>query len=778
MTETNHKEILENFHVEELTLEEADETIVNSLERIERNGGVRGGKPTVLRTLNTLSSIAHSFGLSPEQLSQLLDIILIGKIDDTTTRKLIRLLLPRQHVPEMCAIKVMGCLGRRLAFSNQAALLRWMIVVYNVIDSRTKLQRLYGVAFHYLSYETLRTPLCHLLYYMTRREDVKPYRIRKLMDLQMTVGKEPVLVGLLHVYKSYFPDLILAPLTISNRTIFKCPDQPMSILIMGLQEKWSHLNQGQETTLVASKAPIVRSGVKRQKTSHTSLPDAYSIYRKGDDIKAIPLSQITSLNSLVKHIDTLALPDQLSSVLSNRVLQHVLCLQPSQSVVERISYWLGQELMDLWYWREKTNATKARFEGILSKVVEITAMIKDLLPIVEQFLMSFLRIWNGEDHQRNIFTLLTYLRPRSYEELHVHFLKPLHRLFYFMGPVWKGELILCYRKLLQRWAQFKWNEYLEVGRNPRLSKEGLQKLRRLFSALAPNVDYMGTIRALIGHVDSISSVALEMEHDHIAVQHAVLSFFDFTSSLSGVYKVPLAVIFPHSTIVYRCFLSDSGMALSRICGIVYQYKQAFESFEKDQQLQYELLVQSQMSTRKSDTGDDNPAGKQSLQAGAALPAPFEVPGYNREYVVLFNSFVMDICNFLWRNRAFNKTDKNALGFSMDHRTITQIKRVCADAGLNMNNMMSITHSIAMSGYSARFLKSLEEQNNIPEEKRLRAPASSSALKDMVTKGGLNMKFDEFRVQYLDHLEQNGFEGISQFLFDSITALLQRKLQSQ
>ena len=64
------------------------------------------------------------------------------------------------------------------------------------------------------------------------------------------------------------------------------------------------------------------------------------------------------------------------------------------------------------------------------------------------------------------------------------------------------------------------------------------------------------------------------------------------------------------------------------------------------------------------------------------------------------------------------------------------------------------------------------------EKRLRAPASAKALKDMSANGGLNLTFDEYRIQYLDHLEEKGFEGVSQFLFDCITNLLQRKLQSQ
>ncbi|KAF8975341.1 hypothetical protein BGZ46_009204 [Entomortierella lignicola] len=390
-------------------------------------------------------------------------------------------------------------------------------------------------------------------------------------------------------------------------------------------------------------------------------------------------------------------------------------------------------------------------------------MIKDLLPIMENFLIPYLRVWNGVEHQKEIFTLLTYLRPRSYEELYIHFLKPLHRIFCLTGPVWKGELLLCFTKLLERWAQFKWKDYLELGRTSLLSEKGVKGLRRLFSELAPNVDYMKSIRAFIRHVDNISSVALEIENNHIAVQHGVLSFFDLTSSLTGTYKLPLAVVIPDSFIVYRLFLSDSGMSVSRICGIIYQYKKAFEEFELEQQLQYDLLVQSQMS---SQDGHEIP------------PAPPETPGYSREYVILFNSFVMDICNFLWRYRAFNKVDKNAQGFLMDPHTLAQTKQICANNGLSMNNMFSMTHSITLSGYSARFLKTLEDKQNVPSDKRLKAPASLPALKDMMAKGGLNMTFEEYRIQYLDYLEQKGFHGISEFLFDSITNLLQRRLQNQ
>ncbi|KAF8975340.1 hypothetical protein BGZ46_009203 [Entomortierella lignicola] len=55
---------------------------------------------------------------------------------------------------------------------------------------------------------------------------------------------------------------------------------------MELQEKWSHLGSSETNglSLTGSKEPILRSGVKRKNLSHSSIPDSFSIYRKGDGI--------------------------------------------------------------------------------------------------------------------------------------------------------------------------------------------------------------------------------------------------------------------------------------------------------------------------------------------------------------------------------------------------------------------------------------------------------------------------------------------------------------
>lgn len=115
-----------------------------------------------------------------------------------------------------------------------------------------------------------------------------------------------------------------------------------------------------------------------------------------------------------------------------------------------------------------------------------------------------------------------------------------------------------------------------------------------------------------------------LEGDHPLLQHASLSFFEFVSSMSIHHDIP-EIIIPAGPIVYRSFLTTSAMAMSRICGIVNQYKKAFE-----------------VNDRK--TGD-------------------WVTRHTVEYLNHFNTYVMDLCNALWRNLALSHSNPSELAFS-------------------------------------------------------------------------------------------------------------------
>jgi len=95
------------------------------------------------------------------------------------SKKLLKCLVPRERVQEESIIQLLGAFGS-FSLGLRAAVLQWIVVVYDLLASTTVLHSLYGVLFHYLDFETLRPLLCNLLYRLTRREDVRPFRLRKL----------------------------------------------------------------------------------------------------------------------------------------------------------------------------------------------------------------------------------------------------------------------------------------------------------------------------------------------------------------------------------------------------------------------------------------------------------------------------------------------------------------------------------------------------------------------------------------------------------------------
>ncbi len=59
-----------------------------------------------------------------------------------------------------------------------------------------------------------------MLSLITRRRHVRPFRIQELMELTRQAGNEPALVGLMRVYKDYYPDVIVGTVTSGRASVF------------------------------------------------------------------------------------------------------------------------------------------------------------------------------------------------------------------------------------------------------------------------------------------------------------------------------------------------------------------------------------------------------------------------------------------------------------------------------------------------------------------------------------------------------------------------------
>ena len=129
----------------------------------------------------------------------------------STLSRIIRTLLPQSQVPFQAILQILAAL-RSLPFSVQQLLLRWTVLVFDLVDDIAPLRSVYDAVFYHLQVDELRSVVCQLLCYLTARSHVTEWRVQRLLELQKQVaafkGSEPPLTGLLTVYRLHRPDLV------------------------------------------------------------------------------------------------------------------------------------------------------------------------------------------------------------------------------------------------------------------------------------------------------------------------------------------------------------------------------------------------------------------------------------------------------------------------------------------------------------------------------------------------------------------------------------------
>ncbi|RCH78547.1 hypothetical protein CU098_004695, partial [Rhizopus stolonifer] len=281
-------------------------------------------------------------------------------------------------------------------------------------------------------------------------------------------------------------------------------------------------------------------------------------------------------------------------------------------------------------------------------------------------------------------------------------LKPLHRLFCISDTTWKTRLILCYTEWLKNWALLDWNKHANLKEDV---DQEVDKVTWLFKGLSFDTDYFVSMQGFILHVDRLCVIGLIQEQDHILFQHAALSFFELVSTISVQHDIP-KIVTPTSPFVYRNFFSTSAMATSRICNIIYQYKIAFE--END--------IQSEDS---------------------------------EEYFEVFNDYMLNICNALWKSSGFK--EKKGV-FDLSASSTDKLIKTCGERGTDIEKILSLTQSAALAGFSKRFMQILEE-GDVKHNEHITA----EYLTKLENMGRTSMSFQEYRLEYLDHLKEKGMD---------------------
>ncbi|KAM0439458.1 hypothetical protein ACHAQK_006169 [Fusarium lateritium] len=666
-------------------------------------------------TITNLTSLCYEWGILPETLDDLIDLVTTpNHLDQASQAAIIRNLYPAAPVSRESTLRVISCLGHgalKPSLTLQAALLKWLITVHHTLESPQVLSQVYPVLFNFLDTAATRPNLSHLLALITRRKHVRPFRIQALLNLSRQTGNDPGLIGLLRVFKDYYPEVIVGEAVRGKASSFKHPDPQWRERLDEIQEAHYHKSQGgpsQPRDGFRVHRPIGRGA--RNKI----VPLVHTSHATED---AVTLEEIENATGFVKNLDKLELPNQLIAVLADPLLQKLMLLKPGNESEQRIANWLDAILQDV----HDGDADEATFFDMLDILRDYVVSVKHLPPLLLNFFVRFLPLWDGSGRRDSMFEILSYSPLLDFQELYKHVLQPLEAATLDNTPESQLALLALYKNLLHHWTV-------------------------VLESSDPVPDNASdTVTALVRHVNTLT-LSLVQTSTSISARSAILDFYEQNARLVGhdTLKHHIRIELPPSFLIYILFFSNSAAITSRICAILALYKKGFEMA---------------MFTKPRRDGSNR----------------VDSSSYNKVFVSLFNGYLMDICNCFWRGRAFTDSDPNAHGCMIPRSLVPKLSSyvTSVDKTHTLTSLFSLSYSPLLCLQSTRCIQDLESAE-IDDDTSLRVrhegPPTQSSLGQLASSGGIRVSWQDYRIKVLETLSAKELAGITDLLKNTMTVL--------
>ena len=252
---------------------------------------------------------------------------------------------------------------------------------------------------------------------------------------------------------------------------------------------------------------------------------------------------------------------------------------------------------------------------------------------------------------------------------------------------------------------------------------------------------MQSVAALADHSSLLS---LSLLASYTPTQHTISTVLSYHETLvhtisHAVSHAQIRILTPYAETVYLLvFLNPTLSTLSRLCYILATYKRTFEA--------------------------------------AMSKAPPGPQVYPREYVNHFNGFLMDICNLLWRSRAFNGSDTNALGCLLPPAILPQIAAYLdmLTPPYALQAIFSLSHNLSLSGPATAAIRDLEDKSATDGRvvrTRHVGPVTQRSLEALAMDGGIKVSWAEYRLEALRWLHERGAGGIGDLMSCTMKQLM-------
>ncbi|ODV86641.1 hypothetical protein CANARDRAFT_27068 [[Candida] arabinofermentans NRRL YB-2248] len=153
---------------------------------------------------------------------------------------------------------------------------------------------------------------------------------------------------------------------------------------------------------------------------------------------------------------------------------------------------------------------------------------------------------------------------------------------------------------------------------------------------------------------------------------------------------------------------------------------------------------------------------------------------------IHNSYVMDFCNIIWRDKAFEKNSKSkSIGFMIPDSFINKLMKqryyrisvngqdteIQSPQDLNLKSNFNLFYSPPFTSIITDIIRDLEDEENV--EIRLIGPLNEKSFTELIKSEDRwldEYTYDSLRIKILNELYNKGYKGVNLLLFSSLRSL--------
>ncbi|XP_014900264.1 centromere protein I [Poecilia latipinna] len=553
------------------------------------------GNDELENNLVRVEKVAFSRGLSPEAISIMLDFAMSLRMGSSPCARVLKCLLPASVVPQEAVVRAIVWLTvRKLPTSTQVLFIKWVLTVFDMIDAKDKLRAIYGFIFSFVTDENLCPFICHLLYLLTRKENVRVFRVRKLLEQQSKLGRQPYLLYLLSLYKVFCPELVTLSIPSRMKSGFKNHISPWKSALIGVQRR-----NGVQVASGISLAFAVRdkTASRKRKHAHLELPPLSPVTIKepqaaqGSSRKLVPMQQIQSFAQLLQNMHRIELPAQMGSLLgSSLALQYLDCVQ-DESALLRLNFWLGYALHEEFLFCSDGGANKNPEEALqfLNRLLSAQHFLQEGFNSSDAFLFKFLNVWDGSLLRPQILGLLSNIPVIPSSQIKALLFDPLMQLFFTSSLFFKCGLIECLNHMLLKWLT--WHSAYALEDDLDISLNSHTSINITLSG------FKDSVMELVHFVGRLASLGLQLEGCHSLLLSFILDFYETVCDTFLKFGLPL-VVMPPPGVFYPAFFAADPISVDRLAFIMHRYKVNLTSAKRQEKVTEQAFHISRQTFRE------------------------------------------------------------------------------------------------------------------------------------------------------------------------------------